>query len=77
MSVKATNLATDADSKDPEIGLRAVGALRELLDGLENMQVDNARKLGWSWEEIAAELGVSKQAVHKKHSGRKPARRRA
>lgn len=52
------------------MGLRAVAALRRLLEQLEALQVDNARRLGWSWQEIAAEMGVSKQAVHKKHAGR-------
>jgi len=33
------------------------------------VQVRNARGGGWSWQEIAAELGVTRQAVHKKHSG--------
>ena len=37
---------------------------------LEVLQVDNARRQGWSWQEIADALGVSKQAVHKKHGGR-------
>jgi biotin operon repressor len=32
--------------------------------------VDNARQHGWSWEEIGKALGVSKQAVHKKHGRR-------
>jgi len=26
-------------------------------------------KQGWSWQQIAECLGVSRQAVHKKHSG--------
>jgi ribosome-binding protein aMBF1 (putative translation factor) len=67
---EATKLATQASSRDPSVGLRAVAALRRLLEQLESIQVDNARKLGWSWQEIAAEMGVSKQAVHKKHAGR-------
>jgi predicted DNA-binding protein YlxM (UPF0122 family) len=29
--------------------------------------VRNARNQGWSWQEIATELGVSRQAVHKKY----------
>ena len=37
---------------------------------LEVLQVRNARKQGWSWQEIAEALRVSKQAVHKKHAGR-------
>jgi len=46
-----------------------VAALRRLLEHLERAQVASARSAGWSWQEIAAELGVSRQAVHKKHSG--------
>lgn len=66
---EATKLAGAASSKDPEIGLRSVAALRALLESLESLQVENARNAGWSWEQIANVLGVSKQAVHKKHAG--------
>jgi DNA invertase Pin-like site-specific DNA recombinase len=65
----ATALATAAGDRDPRTGLRAVSALRRLLEHLETAQVRNARDAGWSWAEIATELGVSRQAVHKKHSG--------
>ena len=65
---EATKLAASAGSKDPAVGLRAVAALRRLLDGLERLQVTNARRQGWSWEAIAADLGVTKQAVHKKYA---------
>lgn len=60
-------------SQDPAVGLRAVAALRRLVEQLEDLQVENARRQGWSWSEVAAALGVSKQAVHKKHSGHMPA----
>lgn len=63
-------LIGDGTSNDPAVGLRAVAALRRLVDRLEFLQVQNARTLGWSWAEIAAAVGVSKQAVHKKHAGR-------
>ena len=66
---EATKLASAASSKDPTVGLRAVAALRRLLDSLEMLQVENARDHGWSWDAIAAELGVTKQAVHKKYAG--------
>jgi DNA-directed RNA polymerase specialized sigma24 family protein len=59
-----TRSATDAD---PRTGLRAVRALRRLCEHLEQAQVRRARELGWSWQEIADVLGVSRQAVHKKH----------
>jgi DNA-directed RNA polymerase specialized sigma24 family protein len=67
---EATKLATQASSRDPRVGLRAVAALRRLLERLEALQVDNARREGWSWQEIASVMGVTKQAVHKKHAGR-------
>jgi hypothetical protein len=51
------------------MGLRAVASLRGLAERLESLQVDRARDLGWSWSQIAVELGVSKQAVHQKHGG--------
>jgi DNA-directed RNA polymerase specialized sigma24 family protein len=69
---EATELAAAAGSGDARVGLRAVVALRRLLESLERLQVDNARRQGWSWQDIADALGVSKQAVHKKHAGRRP-----
>jgi hypothetical protein len=67
-------LAEAASGGDPAEGLRAARALRELAERLEVLQVDNARAHGWSWQEIAFFLGVSKQAVHKKHAGRPASR---
>jgi hypothetical protein len=66
---EAVDAAAAATNQDPRIGLRAVAALRRLVEQLEALQVDNARRRGWSWEEIGTALGVSKQAVHKKHGG--------
>jgi hypothetical protein len=66
---EATELADATASQDPAVGLAAVAALRELLESLEDLQVANARDQGWSWQQVAAALGVSKQAVHKKHGG--------
>ena len=66
---EATKLAGDVSSADPAVGLRAVASLRVLLESLERLQVENARRNGWSWQQIADSLGVSKQAVHKKHGG--------
>lgn len=72
---EAKDLAAAAGSADPRVGLRAVLALRRLLETLEILQVGNARKRGWSWQEIAEALQVSKQAVHKKHAERDRERR--
>jgi DNA-directed RNA polymerase specialized sigma24 family protein len=63
-----TDATTAAAAGDPQIGLRAVRALRELAERLEALQVANARQLGWSWQQIAEALGVTRQAVHKKHA---------
>jgi DNA-directed RNA polymerase specialized sigma24 family protein len=60
--------------EDPREGLEAVVALRRTLEALEAAQVENAFVAGWSWAQIAEVLGVSKQAVHKKHAKRIRAR---
>jgi transcriptional regulator with GAF, ATPase, and Fis domain len=51
-------------------GLAAVVALRALADGLEDAEVERAMRAGWSWSEAAEALGVTRQAVHKKHAKR-------
>jgi DNA-directed RNA polymerase specialized sigma24 family protein len=61
-------LAAESGSRDPLVGLRAVRALRVLAERLEELQVNNARALGWSWQEIATQIGVTRQAVHRKYS---------
>jgi DNA-directed RNA polymerase specialized sigma24 family protein len=66
----STELVGDATSSDPAVGLRAVRALGRLADNLEELHVGRARALGWSWQQIAEELGVSRQAVHKKYGRR-------
>jgi IS30 family transposase len=63
-------VAEGAASTNPDAGLRAVAALRALTERLEILQVDNARQLGWSWQDIAMRLGVTKQTVHRKHGRR-------
>ena len=63
----ATKVAAAASSRDPSVGLAAVAALRGLLESLEELQVSNARAQGWSWQQIADSLAVSRQAVHKKY----------
>lgn len=65
---EATELATAAAGTDAQTGLRAALALRRLAETLEERQVHNARREGWSWQQIAESLEVSKQAVHKKYA---------
>jgi DNA-binding NarL/FixJ family response regulator len=64
-------LATAANSTDPDVGLRAVASLRLLVEELQELQIANAREHGWSWQQIASALGVSKQAVHQKYGRRR------
>lgn len=52
---------------DPDITLRAVARLRHLVEQVEADQVAAARRAGWSWQDIAVRLGVTKQTVHRKH----------
>ena len=73
---EATELADATASRDPAVGLAAVASLRRLLESLEALQVGNAREHGWSWQQIADALGVSKQAMHKKHGERRRLGRR-
>lgn len=47
--------------------LAAVVALRELADQLEDAAVERALHDGWGWGQVAEALGVTRQAVHKKH----------
>ena len=47
-------IAEGAASNDPDVGLRAVAALRALAERLELLQVQQARELGWSWQDIAS-----------------------
>lgn len=54
----------------PEDALAAVGALRRLADSVEDDAVERAVADGWTWPRIAEALGVTKQAVHKKHANR-------
>lgn len=63
-------LVATAAADDPAQGLRAIAALRRLLERLEALHIDRARAAGCSWQDIAETLGVSKQAVHRKHGRR-------
>ncbi|MEU4673392.1 RNA polymerase subunit sigma-70 [Amycolatopsis sp. NPDC023774] len=62
-------IAESAASSDPDLGLRVVAAVRALTEELETLQVDRAL-VGWSRQDVAAWLGVSKQTVPRKHGRR-------
>ena len=63
------------DDHVPAVGgaadaLAAVTALRRLADQLEDAAVEQAMREGWGWSQVAQALGVTRQAVHKKHARR-------
>ena len=64
-----TDLVEQLESDDPRTGLRAVAALRRLIDRVEELHVRHARAQGLTWMEIGRELGVTKQATHKRYAG--------
>lgn len=57
-------------AQDPADRLAAVVALRRLADQLEDAAVEQAMRSGWSWPQVAEALGITRQAVHKKHAKR-------
>jgi len=68
---EAAELTDGIGATDPAVGLRAVRALQRLQERLEAVHVANAREQGWSWQDIAEALGVSRQAVHQKYTRRR------
>jgi Clp amino terminal domain, pathogenicity island component len=56
--------------QDPGDALRAIAELRRELRSLEELHVENALQAGWSWGEIGAALGTTKQGAHKRHASR-------
>jgi putative hemolysin len=67
--LRVLELLTDAEDA-PEVLAEALDAthrLRELQADLERDAVVRARAAGWSWYRIADHLGVTRQAVIKRH----------
>jgi len=63
-------LAQAMGDEDPRAALRAAAELRRETERTEALLVRRARNAGLTWTEIAGQLGVSKQAVHRKYGGR-------
>ena len=63
-------IASTRVPEDPADALAAVGALKRLADRIEDAAVERALRDGWTWAQVAEALGVTRQAVHKKHAPR-------
>ena len=61
------SLVAALDDADPLQALRAVAALQADADRIAAVLVRRARNAGCTWAEVAAALGVSRQAVHKRY----------
>jgi hypothetical protein len=68
MTDDLSELASRAAAADPAEGLGAIVALRRRLDALESAHVERALEQGWSWSRVGRALGVTKQAVHRRHA---------
>jgi hypothetical protein len=55
---------------DPAAAFAAVIGLRRLADRMEREAVERAVDDGWTWQQIAQALGVTRQAAHKRHAAR-------
>jgi hypothetical protein len=58
---------------DPvRVGLRELVAVRAALDSLEAELVIQARRRGYRWRELGADLGLSAHGARKRHVARDP-----
>ena len=66
---RMAELLRQADGTDPLAALAALTGIRAELERREAVLVRRARVRGVSWSAIAVILGVSRNAVHRKHGG--------
>lgn len=63
-------LVASLRADEPLRALASIATARATLEAETEIQVRRARHQGCSWEDIAAALGVSRQAAHKRYAGR-------
>ena len=61
------SLVAALDDSDPVRALQAAAALQEDANRITTVLVRRARNAECTWAEVAAALGVSRQAVHKRY----------
>jgi DNA invertase Pin-like site-specific DNA recombinase len=66
MATRTSAAGSGRNADNPLRDLKDVVKERKALDKREAALVKKARKAGYVWEDIAAAMGVSKQAVHKR-----------
>jgi len=69
MATRMTELLAQVEGNDPLAALGALASIRKEIERREAVLVRRARVRGASWAAIAVVLGVSRQAVHRKHGG--------
>lgn len=69
MGKRMEELLVQMEGHDPLVALRALASIRKEIERQEAVLVRRARVRGASWAAIAVVLGVSRQAVHRKHGG--------
>jgi hypothetical protein len=70
-AARLVGLVNAIDDDDPRVALAATAEAARQFERIQTGLVRRARAQGVAWVEIAAALGVSKQAVHKKYGGRR------
>ena len=63
-----SELVTIPSADNPAEALAAVVSLRRLAEQLERAAVARAVEEGWTWQQVAEALGVTRQAAHKRHA---------
>lgn len=65
--VEQDDLMRSVQAADLEVALSAIAEVREVLRQVEPVKVREARRAGYSWDQIATWLQSTRQAVHRKY----------